>query len=183
MTGGSWREELFLLSFLRVSRHQSACLYRFSMTLSEIALAAPRAPPSLPENRVSPRDARGSLDKTFTAIHKVINECGVPKETIRGRRFAELEWDIRELSIPRLESCCPFPGPGQMTEWKNVPLQHMLEQEFAMPCILEDSVRAIAFDLPPFFAHGIIRHFLHSGLRLRTAEPVKRSRPQPPSSL
>src|SRR5439155_12833901 len=38
-------------------------------------------------------------------------------------------------------------------------------------------------DLPPFFAHGIIRHFLHSGLRLRTAEPVKRSRPQPPSSL
>ncbi len=41
-----------------------------------------------------------------------------------------------------------------------------------------------AIDLPPFFAHGIIRHFLHSGLRLRTAEPVKRSRrPQPPSSL
>src|SRR5438094_4427672 len=38
-------------------------------------------------------------------------------------------------------------------------------------------------DLPPFFAHGIIRHFLHSDLRLRTAEPVKRSRPQPPSSL
>src|SRR5947207_2014670 len=31
-----------------------------------------------------------------------------------------------------------FPRPGQMTEWKNVPLQHMLEQEFAMPCILED---------------------------------------------
>src|SRR5438552_11361452 len=28
-------------------------------------------------------------------------------------------------------------------------------------------------DLPPFFAHGIIRHFLCSGLRLRTAEPVK----------
>src|SRR5438552_13034076 len=23
-------------------------------------------------------------------------------------------------------------------------------------------------DLPPFFAHGIMRHFLHSGLRLRT---------------
>src|SRR6266496_6131618 len=38
-------------------------------------------------------------------------------------------------------------------------------------------------DLPPFFAHGIIGHFLRSGLRLRTAEPVKRSRPQTPSSL
>ena len=41
----------------------------------------------------------------------------------------------------------------------------------------------ITSDLPPFFAHGIIRHFLRSGLRLRTAEPVKRSRPQTPSSL
>jgi predicted NBD/HSP70 family sugar kinase len=37
-----------------------------------------------------------------------------------------------------------YPRPGQMTEWKNVPLQQMLEQEFAVPCILEDSVRAIA---------------------------------------
>ncbi len=35
-----------------------------------------------------------------------------------------------------------FPRPGQMTEWKNVPLQHMLEQEFAMPCILEDRLSA-----------------------------------------
>src|SRR5207247_10383087 len=41
----------------------------------------------------------------------------------------------------------------------------------------------VSVDLPPFFAHGIIRHFLHSGLRLRTAEPVTRSRPAPPSSL
>src|SRR5256885_7142410 len=81
MTGGSWREELFLLSFLRVSRHQSACLYRFSMTLSEIALAAPRAPPSLPENRVSPRDARGSWIKPSLLY--------TTSAAFRKRRFAE----------------------------------------------------------------------------------------------
>ena len=38
-------------------------------------------------------------------------------------------------------------------------------------------------DLPPSFAHAIIRQFPLSGLRLRAAQPVKRSRPQPPSSL
>jgi hypothetical protein len=37
-------------------------------------------------------------------------------------------------------------------------------------------------DLPPFSAHRIIRHFSTPGLRLRTAEPLKRSRPQSLSS-
>jgi predicted NBD/HSP70 family sugar kinase len=31
-----------------------------------------------------------------------------------------------------------------MTEWKNVPLRDILEREFGVPCLLEDSVRAIA---------------------------------------
>ena len=34
---------------------------------------------------------------------------------------------------------------------------------------LRTCARTAAVDLPPFFAHGIIRHFLRSGLRLRTA--------------
>jgi len=79
------------------------------------------------------------LDKTFTAIHKVINECGIPKETIRGIGMGH-----SGIIDPATGVVLSFPRPGQMTEWKNVPLQHMLEQEFAMPCILEDSVRAIA---------------------------------------
>ena len=79
------------------------------------------------------------LDKTFTAIHKVINECGIPKETIRGIGMGH-----SGIIDPATGVVLSFPRPGQMTEWKNVPLQQMLEQEFAMPCILEDSVRAIA---------------------------------------
>jgi len=38
-------------------------------------------------------------------------------------------------------------------------------------------------DLPPALVHAIIRQFAPPGLRLRTAEPAKRSRTQPPSSL
>jgi hypothetical protein len=38
-------------------------------------------------------------------------------------------------------------------------------------------------DLPPAFVHAIIRQFVPPGLRLRTAEPAKRSRTQPPSSM
>jgi hypothetical protein len=38
-------------------------------------------------------------------------------------------------------------------------------------------------DLPPSFAHEIIRQFPVPGLRVRAAQPVKRSRPQPPSSM
>ena|SRR5207249_4579613 len=40
-----------------------------------------------------------------------------------------------------------------------------------------------ANDLPPFFAHEIIRHFPTPGLRLRTAEPAKRSRTQPAPAM
>ena len=34
--------------------------------------------------------------------------------------------------------------PGQMAEWKNVPLQAIFEEEFKVPCLLEDSVRTMA---------------------------------------
>jgi predicted NBD/HSP70 family sugar kinase len=79
------------------------------------------------------------LDKTFTAVHKAIKECGIPKEAIGGIGMAHS--GIIDSATGVVLS---YPRPGQMTEWKNVPLQHMLEQEFAVPCVLEDSVRAIA---------------------------------------
>ena len=41
----------------------------------------------------------------------------------------------------------------------------------------------VVTDLPPFFAHEIIRHFPTPGLRLRTAEPAKRSRTQPAPAM
>ena len=34
-----------------------------------------------------------------------------------------------------------YPRPGQMAEWKNVPLRQIFQNEFKVPCLLEDSVR------------------------------------------
>jgi len=79
------------------------------------------------------------LDKTFSAVHKAINECGIPKGAIGGIGMGHS--GIVDSASGVVLS---YPRPGQMTEWKNVPLQQMLEQEFAVPCVLEDSVRAIA---------------------------------------
>ncbi len=79
------------------------------------------------------------LDKTFSAVHKAMNECGIPKKAIGGIGMAHS--GIIDCATGVVLS---YPRPGQMTEWKNVPLQQMLEREFAVPCVLEDSVRAIA---------------------------------------
>jgi N-acetylglucosamine repressor len=37
-----------------------------------------------------------------------------------------------------------FPRPGQMTQWRNVPLRNMLEKEFGVPSALDDSARMMA---------------------------------------
>jgi glucokinase-like ROK family protein len=37
-----------------------------------------------------------------------------------------------------------YPRPGQQEQWRNIPLRDRLEQEFHVPVLLEDSVRAIA---------------------------------------
>ncbi len=37
-----------------------------------------------------------------------------------------------------------YPRPGQLEQWKNVPLRQRIEQEFGVPVLLEDSVRAVA---------------------------------------
>ncbi len=79
------------------------------------------------------------LDRTFIAIRRAIKECGIPKDGIGGIGMAH-SGIIDSASGVVLS----YPRPGQMTEWKNVPLREMLEQEFAAPCVLEDSVRAIA---------------------------------------
>jgi glucokinase-like ROK family protein len=37
-----------------------------------------------------------------------------------------------------------YPRPGQIEQWKNMPLRTRMEQEFGVPVLLEDSVRAVA---------------------------------------
>ena len=79
------------------------------------------------------------LSRTLKAIHKAIDDSGTPKSAFRGIGIGHS--GVIDVSKGLVLS---FPRPGQMAEWKNVPLRDILEREFGVPCLLEDSVRAIA---------------------------------------
>lgn len=79
------------------------------------------------------------LSRTLKAIHKAIDDSETPKHAFRGIGIGHS--GVIDVSKGMVLS---FPRPGQMTEWKNVPLRDILEREFGVPCLLEDSVRAIA---------------------------------------
>lgn len=79
------------------------------------------------------------LNRTFKLIEKAIKDSRVPRSAIKGIGIGHSGViDIKRgvvLSLPRA---------GQMLEWKNVPLRSMLEEKFALPCALEDTVRTRA---------------------------------------
>ena len=79
------------------------------------------------------------ISRTLKAIHKAIEECGKPRNTLRGIGMGHS--GVIDVHAGVVLS---FPRPGQMDEWRNVPLRKILEREFAVPCLLEDSVRGRA---------------------------------------
>lgn len=79
------------------------------------------------------------LSRTLTAIHQAIDDSRTPQTAIKGIGIGHS--GVIDANKGLVLS---FPRPGQMAEWKNVPLRDILEREFGVPCLLEDSVRAIA---------------------------------------
>jgi glucokinase-like ROK family protein len=79
------------------------------------------------------------LSRTLKAIHKAIDKSGTTKTALKGIGMGHS--GVIDVTKGLVLS---FPRPGQMAEWKNVPLRDILEREFGVPCLLEDSVRAIA---------------------------------------
>jgi N-acetylglucosamine repressor len=79
------------------------------------------------------------LARTFKLIDKAMMESQVPRGSIKGIGVGHSGViDVKRgvvLSLPR---------PGQMLEWKNVPLKSILEEKYGLPCILEDTVRTRA---------------------------------------
>jgi glucokinase-like ROK family protein len=79
------------------------------------------------------------LSRTLKEIHKAIDESGTTKTALKGIGMGHS--GVIDVTKGLVLS---FPRPGQMAEWKNVPLRDILEGEFGVPCLVEDSVRAIA---------------------------------------
>lgn len=79
------------------------------------------------------------LKKTFQSVHSTIRKAGLPKAAIKGIGVAHSSIIDSERGVVLF-----FPRPGQLTEWRNFPLQAVFEKEFGVPCLLEDSVRTVA---------------------------------------
>jgi glucokinase-like ROK family protein len=79
------------------------------------------------------------LSRTLASIHQAIDDSRIPQAAFKGIGIGHS--GVIDVSKGLVLS---FPRPGQMAEWKNVPLRDILEREFGVPCLLEDSVRAIA---------------------------------------
>jgi glucokinase-like ROK family protein len=76
------------------------------------------------------------LEKTFLCIRQAIRESKVPERSIKGIGIAHSGVIDSDSGV-----VISLPRPGQMAEWKNVPLKDIFQKEFNLPCLLEDSVR------------------------------------------
>ncbi len=92
------------------------------------------------ESETRMQDGRDSvLSRTMQIVHEAMNGSGISQQDFKGIGIGHS--GVIDVTKGLVLS---FPRPGQMAEWKNVPLRDIMEREFNLPCVLEDSVRAIA---------------------------------------
>jgi N-acetylglucosamine repressor len=96
------------------------------------------------------------LEKTFHSIHAAIRESGLSQDAIRGIGIAHS--GVIDSNAGLVLS---YPRPGQMAEWKNVPLRDIFQHEFKIPCLLEDSVRTTATAEKSFGLGRDLNNFLY----------------------
>jgi predicted NBD/HSP70 family sugar kinase len=96
------------------------------------------------------------LERTFLSIHQAIRESNIPPKSIKGIGVAHSGVIDSEAGM-----VLSYPRPGQMAEWKNVPLRALFEKEFNLPCLLEDSVRTSTIAERSFGAARELNNFLY----------------------
>ena len=79
------------------------------------------------------------ISRTFDAVHHAMKEARVSRDTLKGIGMGHSGIIDTQKGLV----LC-FPRPGQMTQWRNVPLRDMLEEEFGVPSTLDDSARMMA---------------------------------------
>jgi glucokinase-like ROK family protein len=96
------------------------------------------------------------LERTFLSIHQAIRESNLPPKLIKGIGVAHSGVIDSEAGV-----VLSYPRPGQMAEWKNVPLREIFQKEFNLPCLLEDSVRTATIAERSFGAGRDLSNFLY----------------------
>lgn len=95
------------------------------------------------------------LSRTFAAIREAIKQCHLPRAAIKGIGLAH----SGVIDSQRGVVLC-LPRPGQMTQWRNIPLREMVEREFRVSSVLDDSARMMALAEKHFGLGQDIRDFL-----------------------
>ena len=102
------------------------------------------------------RGREGVLERCFTLVRETLSVAEVAPASLLGIGVAfSGVIDVRNgriLSYPRL---------GQMEQWRNVPLKKIIEDEFGVPCLLEDSVRAVATSERCLGCRAVLRDFVY----------------------
>jgi predicted NBD/HSP70 family sugar kinase len=96
------------------------------------------------------------LERCFSLVRELIAEAGIAIGSVRGIGFAFS--GVIDIGAGKILS---YPRPGLMESWRNVPLQAIVEEEFNVPCVLEDSVRAIALMERAHGAGALYKDFVY----------------------
>jgi glucokinase-like ROK family protein len=89
------------------------------------------------EARTEMREGRARvLERAFHSVRNAISDCALPPNVIKGIGIAHSGVIDSDAGL-----VLSYPRPGQMAEWKNVPLRQIFHDEFKVPCVLEDGVR------------------------------------------
>jgi predicted NBD/HSP70 family sugar kinase len=99
---------------------------------------------------------QSTLQRTFEAIQKALGECGVARSLIKGIGMAHSGVVDAENGV-----ILSFPRPGQMAQWRNVPLRTMLEAAFSLPATIDDSTRTMAIAEKHYGTARELRDFLY----------------------
>jgi predicted NBD/HSP70 family sugar kinase len=79
------------------------------------------------------------LRRCFGTVRDLLHEAGLEPASILGIGVA-----FSGVIDPASGMVLSYPRPNLAESWKNTPLQKIVETEFRVPCVLEDSVRAVA---------------------------------------
>jgi glucokinase-like ROK family protein len=96
------------------------------------------------------------LERTFLAVHQAIRESNIPLKALKGIGVAHSGVIDSEAGL-----VLSYPRPGQMIGWKNVPLRAIFQDEFDLPCILEDGVRTATIAEKCFGAGRDLDNFIY----------------------